>query len=148
MKTLVVYDSMYGFTEKIAKAIGSGIAGEIKVVRFSDVKAGEVAGCDLLVVGSPTQGGRALKSIQEWVESLLETDIKNKKTAVFDTRIPAKWVKLFGYASGKIGDSLKKKGANLIVQPEGFLVKGAKGPLSDGEEERAGEWGKKLAGGV
>jgi flavodoxin len=145
MKTLVVYDSMYGFTEKIARAIGSGIADEVKVKRVSDTNLSEVEDSDLLIIGSPTQGGRMLKPLQQWFDNLPETTIKGKKTAAFDTRIPAKWVKLFGYAAGKISESLKKKGANLIVEPEGFLVKAAKGPLVDGEEERAKVWGIKIS---
>jgi flavodoxin I len=145
MKTLVVYDSMYGFTEKIANAIGSGITGEVKIVRVSEVSPAEAAGWDMVLVGSPTQGGRMLKTMQEWLDKLPEVAIKGKKAAAFDTRIPAKWVKLFGYAAGKIADSLKKKGVNLIAEPEGFIVKGAKGPLIEGEEERAKKWGEKIS---
>ena len=33
MKTLVVYDSVYGNTEEIAKAIGDAISGEVKLQR-------------------------------------------------------------------------------------------------------------------
>jgi flavodoxin I len=145
MKTLVVYDSVYGFTEKIARAIGSGIAHEVKVARISEVSMTEVTDCDLLVIGSPTQGGKPLKPVQTWLDNLQETVVKGKKVAAFDTRIPAKWVKLFGYAAGKIADSLKKKGANLVAEPEAFFVKAAKGPLVEGEEERAKGWGTMMS---
>jgi flavodoxin I len=145
MRTLVLYDSMYGFTEKIAKAIGSGIAGEVKVARVSEASVTEATGYDLLVIGSPTQGGRMLKPVQEWLSNLQEESLKGKKAAAFDTRIPAKWVKLFGYAAGKIVESLKKKGLNVIVDPEAFFVKAARGPLLDGEEERAKSWGTKIS---
>jgi flavodoxin len=145
MKTLVVYDSMYGFTEKIAKAIGSGITGEVKVVRVNEVSPAEAANWDRVLAGSPTQGGRMLKTMQEWLDTLPEAAIKGKKAAAFDTRIPAKWVKLFGYAAGKISDSLKKKGANLISEPEGFLVQKTKGPFVEGEEERAKKWGATIS---
>jgi flavodoxin len=145
MKTLVVYDSMYGFTEKIAKAIGSGISGEVKVVRFTEIKLSDIESADLLIIGSPTQGGRMLKPLQEWLDKLQEAILKGKKVAVFDTRIPAAWVKIFSFAGPKIAGVLKKKGANLIGEPQGFFVKAAKGPFVDGEEARAREWGNKIA---
>ena len=58
MKTLVVYDSVYGNTEEIAKAIGDAISGEIKMVHISAENLKELAGIDLLIIGSPTHGGR------------------------------------------------------------------------------------------
>ena len=33
MKTLVIYDSVYGNTEKVAKAIGEAIGGVVRVAR-------------------------------------------------------------------------------------------------------------------
>ena len=129
MKTLVVYDSTYGFTEKIAKAIGSGIAGDVKVSRFTEIMPGDIEGTDLLVIGSPTQGGRPLKPLQEWLDNISEAAVKGKKVAVFDTRMPAAWVKIFSFAGLRIAGVMKKKGATLIGEPQGFFVKAAKGPL-------------------
>jgi len=57
MKASVVYDSVYGNTEKIARAIGGAIAGEVKVLRPGEVNSSDLASLDLLVVGSPTQRG-------------------------------------------------------------------------------------------
>ena len=64
--------------------------------------------------------------------------------ASFDTRISAKWVGIFGYAAGRIGKDLKKKGGNLILPPEPFYVKATRGPLKDGELERAANWAKNV----
>lgn len=58
MKALIVYDSMYGNTEKIAKSIGGAITGDVKVLRISEVIPSELESLDFLIVGSPTQGGR------------------------------------------------------------------------------------------
>jgi hypothetical protein len=41
MKTLVVYDSVYGNTEIIAQAIGDAIPGAVQVLRVGDVKPGD-----------------------------------------------------------------------------------------------------------
>jgi flavodoxin I len=144
MKTLVVYDTQFGNTENIAKAIGSAINDEVKISRIGDVAVADLNTVELLIIGSPTQGGRATKPISAFVDNLTEANLKNIKVAVFDTRLTTKLVTLFGYAGGKIASSLKSKRITLIVPVEGFLVKGAKGPLVDGEKERATAWGKKI----
>jgi len=56
-----------------------------------------------------------------------------------------RWVGIFGYAAGKIADSLKRKGATLVASPEAFFVKGKEGSLKDGELERAASWAKEIA---
>ena len=52
----------------------------------------------------------------------------------------------FGYAAKPIADRLQKKGGDLAVPPEGFIVLGAEGPLKEGELERAAEWGRRVVG--
>ena len=144
MKTLVIFDSMYGHTEKIARAMSAALAGEVVIKRVSEAKPADLKNIDFLFIGSPTQGGRPLKTTQAFIESLREANLTGLKTAVFDTRVPAKWVTVFGFAAGKIAGALKKKGAIVMEKEEGFLVKASKGPLLDGELERAAEWAKKL----
>jgi len=51
-------------------------------------------------------------------------------------------VKTGGYAAKSIANRLKKKGGDLIMPPEGFLVTGEEGPLQEGELERAADWAK------
>jgi flavodoxin I len=145
MKALIVYDSLYGNTEQIAKAIGGAITGEVKVVKVGEANPAEVGAYDLLIVGSPTQGGRHTKPMQEFLGKIPADALKNKNVAAFDTRIKAIWVKLFGYAAGRIADALKDKGGNLVAPAEAFFVKSAKGPLAEGELERAAVWAKGIA---
>jgi len=145
MKALIVYDSVYGNTEKIARSIGGAITGEIKVLRIGEVNPSELEPVDLLIVGSPTYGGRPTPATLDFLNNILESAVKGMSVAAFDTRLSAKWVKIFGYASGKIAGSLKAKGGTLILSPEGFFVKGAKGPLKEGELERAASWAKEIA---
>jgi len=145
MKALIVYDSVYGNTEKIAKAIGGAIAGAVKVLRIGEVDPTELEAIELLIVGSPTHGGRATPAIQEFLNKFQESTLKGIKVAAFDTRfsgIKGTLVGIFGYAAGRIADSLKRKGGTLVVSPEGFSVKGGKGPLGEGELERAASWAK------
>ena len=144
MKALVIYDSMYGNTEKIAGAIGGAIAGEVKVLRVAEVTLPELEAIDLLIIGSPTQGGRPTKPIQEFINKLPET-IKGIKVAAFDTRLSTRLVGIFGYAAGKIAGILKGKGGTLIAPPEAFYVKGNPPSLKDGELERAANWAKGIS---
>jgi flavodoxin len=145
MKTLVIYDTFYGYTEKIARAIGAAVEGEVKVVKVGEAAAGELADYDFIFVGSPTQGGRHTKTLQAFLNELPAEALKGKQAAAFDTRMKSWWVKVFGWAANHIADVLKEKGASVVAPGEGFLVKTGKGPLVDGEEERAGLWAKRLA---
>ena len=145
MRALVVYDSLYGNTEKIAEAIGGAISGgEVRVLRGGEVGPTELENISLLVVGAPTQGGRATPEIRDFLGQLSKAEINGVDAAAFDTRVVSKVAKIFGYAAGRIARDLKKKGAKLVAEPEGFFVEGTKGPLTERELERAVEWGRGL----
>ena len=146
MKALIVYDSVYGNTEKIARAIAGALtpSGEVKVLRAGEANPSELKSVDLLIVGSPTQGGKPTRAIQDFLNKLPEPAIKGINVAAFDTRFSTKLVAIFGYAAGKIAGSLKTKGGTLILPPEAFFVKSKEGPLKDGELERAAAWAKRI----
>lgn len=146
MKKLVVYDSQYGNTEKVAQAIAKSISA--KAIRLSEIISSDMTSVNTLVIGSPTQGGRATVAINKFLNELSTRSLNNVKVAVFDTRFLEKdlnlalklLVRTIGYAAPKMAETLKKKGANLIVPPEGFIVTGKEGPLALGEIERASKW--------
>jgi len=146
MKALIVYDSVYGNTEKIARAIAGALtpSGEVKVLRPGEANHSELESVDLLIVGSPTQRGRPTPAIQDFLNKVPERAIKGVTVAAFDTRFSTKLVAIFGYAAGKIAGSLKTKDGTLILPPEAFFVKGKEGPLKDGELERAASWAKRI----
>jgi len=139
MKALVVYDSAYGNTEKIARAIAEALtsSGEVKVLHVGKVNTSEFESVDLLVVGSPTQGGKPTQAIQEFLSKITADALKNVSVASFDTRVKNFVARLFGYAAGRIAHSLEDKGGHVVVPSEGFIVKGKEGPLKEGELERA-----------
>jgi len=142
MKALIVYDSVYGNTEKIARAIAEAItpSNEVKVLGAGEADPSELESTDLLIVGSPTHGGRPTPAVQNLLNRVLK--LQGINVAAFDTRSQAKLVKVFGNAAGRIARNLKGKGGNLIASPEGFFVTGTKGPLKEGELERAADWAK------
>jgi len=144
MKVLVVYDSVYGNTEKIARTIGEAVTGDVKILHANDANPAELEGIDLLIAGAPTQAGRPTLAMQGFFKNVDENTVNGMSIASFDTRISAKWVGIFGYAAGKIGKNLKKRGGNLILPPEPFFVEGKEGPLKEGELERAAGWVKEI----
>ena len=142
MKALIVYDSVHGNTEKIARAIAEAItpSNEVKVVGAGEANPSELESTGLLIVGSPTHGGRPTPAVQDFLNKVPK--LQGVNVAAFDTRLMAKLVRVFGYAAGRIAGNLKRKGGTLIASPEGFLVTGTKGPLKEGELERAAGWAK------
>jgi len=144
MKILIIYDSVFGNTEKIAQTIGNAVGSQkdVQILRVSDVKPEQLMGLKLLIVGSPTHGGRPTSAIRDFLNKVSESVIRGINVAAFDTRFSTRLVRIFGYAAGRIADSLKRNGGTLIVSPEGFFVKGKEGPLKEGELERAASWAK------
>jgi flavodoxin I len=148
MKAIVIYDSLYGNTEQIAKAIGAALGNESKVVKAGEAKAADIAPYSLVIIGSPTQGGRQTAAVKTFLDSIPPEALKDKRFAAFDTRAKNFFVKMFGWAANRIEAAIKEKGGNVTAQPQGFFVKGTKGPLMDGELERAATWAKSIAAGV
>jgi flavodoxin len=156
-KALVVYDSFFGNTERIAQSIGNALGRpeDVGVLRVVDVRPEQLAGLTPLIVGSPTRAFRPSPAIKKFLKSIPKNGLKGVKAAAFDTRITDEeidsavfflrfLVNIFGYAAKPISDRLVKKGGELIAPPEGFLVKGTEGPLKEGELERASEWAKQI----
>jgi flavodoxin len=147
MKTLVVYDSVHGNTEQIARAIGETIGGEVEVLRAEAVDPSRAKTVDLLFVGCPTHGGRPSPAMKSFLDKIPGSALQGIDVAAFDTRLSARWVRIFGFAAGRIGKTLEQKGGTLIASPEGFFVEGTEGPLKEGEIERATRWAQGIAKG-
>jgi flavodoxin I len=146
MKTLVVYDSVYGNTEIIARAIGDAIPAEVQVLRVGQVTAGDLETVDLLIIGSPTHGALPTEAVQGLIGKIGSPAREGAKAATFDTRLAWKFLERWGgFAAPKMADMLKDKGWMLAGEPGGFFVKGLKkGPLKRGETDRAAAWAKGL----
>lgn len=151
MKALVVYDSQFGNTGKIAEAIGDALAKEAEttLLRAAAATPQAMTGYDVVVVGSPTQRFHATETISGLLEGLSLPDVR---AAAFDTRFDRAEVdnavlrfamKAAGdnaWAAPRIAAELEKAGARVVMPPEGFIVQDTEGPLRPGELERAAEW--------
>lgn len=166
MRTLIVYESMFGNTEHVARAVAAGFESAGSETAVLDVAAagpGVLADCDVLVVGGPTHGfsmsrrstrdsavqqgaapAHAPTGLREWLDGLDESGKPHVAAAVFDTRID-KVRHLPGSAARRAAKRLRRRGLVMLDHPTSFYVTDLKGPLADGETERAHAWGRRLA---
>jgi len=152
MKTLVIYDSVFGNTKTIAEAITHRLGEDTKIIHVAEANK-DFDGVGLLIVGSPTRGFRPTPAITAFLKSIPAGKLDGIKIASFDTRIDIKkvnnkfltfMVKLSGYATEKIEKQLIAKGGTS-VGTEWFCVSASEGPLLDGETERAALWAEGLS---
>ena len=171
MRALVVYESMFGNTEEIARDVAEGLAGtgaDVTVAEVNRVRAADLRDRDLLVVGAPThafslsrpktreeavqQGApaeRARMGVREWMTTLPHTLAENvpddrwPTLAVFDTRV-TQVRHLPGSAAKGAARIARAKGFEVVSRAS-FYVLDLSGPTAPGEQERARDWGAGLA---
>jgi flavodoxin len=145
MNTLVLYDSQYGDTQRIARAIADKLAefGEARALRLDPRQPLQLQGVDLFILGCPTQGWRPTPAIQSFLEETSSEELRGLVGACFDTRFRLPRF-MTGSASKVMAGKLREKGVSLLVEPESFFVKGTEGPLREGELERASTWARQI----
>lgn len=137
MRALVIYDSNFGNTKKIAEIIAGKLGINTNVLRVPDFNMKELEGIKLLIIGSPVNAWRPTDKVLKFLASLGKDQLKGIKGTSFDTRMKSF---LSGDASRKISQKLKEAGVEIIANPQTFIVKGRKGPLAVGEVEKAAKW--------
>jgi hypothetical protein len=165
MNIVVVYESMFGNTRKIASAIAETLApwGTVTLASVNDADARSAAeSAGLLVLGAPTHThglsrpasreqahewaddpSRKLTlepqapgtGVREWIDAL---DRVPPLFAAFDTRVDVARL-LSGAASRHIERELTKHGSHAAAPAESFLVS-KETVLEDGELDRARAW--------
>ncbi len=151
MKALIIYDSYFGNTENIAKAIQKVLEKDntVTLSNVNDYEPKLLENIELLFVGSPTRAFSPTEQITKFLKELPKESLTGVKVASFDTRVDIEKVKskiltflvnLFGYAAEPILKKLVKKGGEAILPPQGFFVEESEGPLSQGEIERVKNW--------
>lgn len=152
MKSLVIYETYFGNTEKIAQAVAKTLGAEL--IEAVDAKAAQLSGVELLVAASPTRAFRPGEKITKFLKDLPDGALKGIKVAAFDTRMDVQKVKNklltfmarhMGYADAVLAKMLVKKGGQLLEPTAGFFVEESEGPLAGGELERAVEWVKSIS---
>jgi hypothetical protein len=129
MKIVVVYESMFGNTKTIGEAIAEGLSeiGQLAVGSVDELRPEDAA-----------LAGR--ESLRGWLDSL---PAGRAVVTAFDTRLrkPA-WI--VGSAAKQVAQQVTGKGYR-VAEAQSFFVRGAEGPLAEGERARALAWGKSLA---
>lgn len=135
MKSIVIFDSNYGSTKKIANIIAKTL--DTKSISVVDVSDDDLKNLDLLIVGSPIIGWMPTQKIQTFLSKISPKIVSGVKFATFDTR-----VKLFihGDAMKKIANRLTFLGAVQITSPMAFYVKNKEGTLFEEETTKASIW--------
>jgi hypothetical protein len=165
IRALVVYESMFGGTHRLAEAIAEGMGDRVDVSLVSAGKASSRMVTDLLIVGAPTHAGglstpdtRAEAEawseeqgrhlvldcgargigVREWLDNL---ECPIPPFATFDSRANAARI-MTGSAAALINRKLRKLGGTAVAGPTSFLVH--ENNLLDGEVARAVQWGAQL----
>ena len=159
MEAIVVYESLWGNTAAVARAIAEGLGAGTEAYATDAVPPERLARADLIVAGSPvfafslpseSARERILRSetdgplpdlshpsLRSWLDALPKG---RGLAAAFETRI---WWSPRG-ATGTIEKKLGKAGYARLVSAEMFVVTDKVGPLRDGELDRARAWGEQL----
>lgn len=168
MKVLVVYESMFGNTATVARAIAEGLSdagARVALHPVAEVPPRTVDDYDLVICGAPTHAwslprptsrdeavrqGASVDTdsgLREWIARLEPRIGARPAFAVFDSRIGAGTTArhFTGSAARRAGRALRARHRVLADDPASFFVEGTTGPLMPGEEVRARAWGSRLA---
>jgi hypothetical protein len=162
MRSLVVYESWFGNTRRLAERIAAALGeeGDVEVVSVDDPLP-PLDDLDLVVLGAPTHvhglssvrsrraaieqhGGAGEIGIgaRGWIDRLPAGG--GPRMAVFDTRAHKPEL-LVGSAAHGMARRLRRRGYQLVVEPESFFVEGTEGPLEEDALARAWWWGNTVA---
>jgi flavodoxin len=147
MQTFVIYDSRFGNTEAVARAIARG-ATQASSVTILDTQAAKLEASstqpDLVIVGGPTHNHGPSDGLKALAD-LVARRFARATAACFDTRYRGP-VLIMGSGAAATAKSLAKAGTALVAQPESFFIlrRGsvATQTLEPGEIERAESWGR------
>ncbi|MFW9877853.1 MAG: flavodoxin family protein [Candidatus Thorarchaeota archaeon] len=147
MKALIVYDTKYGNTKKVAELIGEGLKiieeNEVIIENVKEIDLNKDKVYDLILIGSPNHMGSHTESVRKFIKRLPKGSLKGKSFAVFDTYISKDYEK----AVKKMEKQINKVIPNLNKAISGLSIKvgGMKGPIVEEDLSKCKEFGIKLA---
>ena len=160
MNVVVVYESHWGNTAAIAKAIAEGFGSDARALTTDEAEPGAIADADLVIAGAPVMAfslpsDRMLATLAGDTKAPSPPDLSHATMRSWLERLPSgrgrfvqfetglRWSP--GGATGAIGRKLEEAGFKRIGKARRFVVKGSYGPLRAGELDRARQWGAELA---
>jgi flavorubredoxin len=134
-KAIVIYDTKFGNTEKIAKALAEGMKQkgiDVDCVNVKEIQIGKLNEYDLLAIGGPTHAFGLSKPMKAFLEEVKGTDLRGKKAFAFDTKLRSRF-------SGSAGRKIEKRLGKLrmiVVRPHASAIFNSKeARLEEGAEE-------------
>jgi len=156
MRILILYRSWYGTTKAVADAMAERLRSRGHEATVQDARGPmpDLATVDAAMIGCPTRMARAAFSATSALRKLRRKGLGRKPVAVFDTygplpKTPAeleesrKW-----FEPGAAGILLAKAralGLNVFAQTLRCAVTDFRGPLADGEQEKAPGFAERFA---
>ncbi len=144
---LIVYESRYGNTKRVAETIAKGM----QRIDGIETVLSEVKGVDLsalsrveaIVIGGPNHMGGPTRGIKKFIDKLSSLSLEGKRFAVFDTYGGGDFEK----ATKKMEQRVREKAPAMKMMASGLSIKveGMKGPIAEGELPKCEEFGAKLA---
>ncbi len=136
----MIFDTLYGNTGKIARALEAGLkeaGAETVCADVKDVSADGLSQYDMLCVGGPTQYRTASKPMQEFMGSLDESNLVGKAAFAFDTRRDSFWA---GSAAKYIEEGLRRRGMEIVSQRMSAIIVSLHPEKGKQDFETKGEW--------
>ena len=145
-KTIIVYESLYGNTKKVAEAICEGIntvdGVNCVVKKTGEIHTDDLCDYDAILFGCPNHDQEPALNLVKFIDRASIVHLKAKIGAAFDT-----------YTGGnkevavtKLVVIIRKKLPGIdIVSTLSAKVTGRKGPLADDEEAKALDFGIQFA---
>ncbi len=147
MKGAVVYHSKWGNCKQVAESIAGGLAESGYVVSLLEATTTKKLGSDIgfIVAGSGTRAGKATGPIRKFIKKYVDKDWAGKPFAAFGTGIRGKSDKPDPKGADQIDKMLRERDLLPLAAPLKAYVEGMKGPLAEGELERAKQYGRDIA---
>jgi flavodoxin len=144
--TIIIYESVYGNTKKVAEAIAKGVREigdvECKVTKTYEIHTDDLTDYDIILFGCPNHNQEPARNMIKFIERAAIVNLEGKRGAAFDT-----------YTGGNKGIALSKLEQFIQKHLDGFVlnlkglsieVMDRKGPLVDGAINESQEYGRKI----
>ena len=145
-KAIVIFASTTGNTETLAESVSSGLKEgglEVTVKNVAEASADELAGYDLIVLGSSTWDGLN-EDFRDFYEKMAGLSLAGKKAAVFGPGDSENYPDTFCESVDILEKRLKECGANVVT--ESLKIDRPMGEeMDDAAREEAKNWALKLA---
>ncbi len=145
-RAIIVYESVYGNTKKVAEAIAEGMqqveSVECRVVKTGEIHTDEICDYDAILFGCPNHNQEPALNMTKFLDRASIVHVKEKIGGIFDTYTGGNK----GVALTKLRTIVNEKFPGIEFLGDGFSAKveGRKGPLAENEVEAAWDFGKNI----